>query len=743
MKINQTIAHYKILQELGQGGMGVVYKAYDTKLKREVAIKFLSPEISLRDQDRERFLVEAQAAAALNHPNIATIHAIEEVDDELFIVMEFIDGPDLKKKVASDQLSVDSSINIAIQIAEGLQAAHEKGITHRDIKPANIMLTSKGQVKITDFGLAKMAQASALTKAGMTVGTMAYMSPEQAQGLEVDQRTDIWALGAVLYEMLTGQQPFQGLYEQAVMYAVVNTEPPALAALRPEVPAELEHLARKALQKNPAQRHQTMDEVIADLKLAGAKAAKEIPVPEKKSRLAIAVLPFTDLSPQKDQEYFCDGMTEELIDALTKLEGCRVVSRTSAFAFKGKEQDIRTIGKQLNVSHALEGSVRKAGNRLRITAQLINVEDGFQLWSEKYDRELDDVFAIQDDIAAAIVKKLKMKLRGEQGTKLVKRYTENLAAYHLYLQARFHLNKRTEEGLQKGVAYCEQAIALDSKYALAYAGLADGFALLGFQGFLPPKEAMPKAKAAAEKALAIDDALAEAHISLGYIRAIYDWNWRESEEEFLRALELNPNLATAHYWYALWHLLPTGQFDKCLAEIKKAQELDPLSLVLNAGIGWQFYFARQFDEAIAALQKTLEMDENFLFARDLLGQAYAQKGLHEQALAEMEKAVALSNRRTLSLGALGYAYALAGKRDEAQKILDELLALAQQKYVSSYDVALVYAGLGENEQTLACLEKACADQNGWLSFLNVEARFDNLRPEARFGVLLKKVGLLN
>jgi tetratricopeptide (TPR) repeat protein len=309
------------------------------------------------------------------------------------------------------------------------------------------------------------------------------------------------------------------------------------------------------------------------------------------------------------------------------------------------------------------------------------------------------------------------------------------------LQARFHLNKRTEESLQKGVAYCEQAIALDPTYALAYAGLADGFALLGFQGFLPPKEAMPKAKAAAEQALAIDDKLAEAHTSLGYIRAIYDWNWRESEKEFLRALDLNPNHATAHYWHALWHLLPTGQFEKCLAEIKKAQELDPLSLILNAGIGWQFYFARQLDQAITALQKTLAMDENFLFARDLLGQAYAQKGMHERAIAEMEKAVALSNRRTLSLGALGHAYALAGKSDEARKILDELLALAQQKYVSSYDVALVYAGLGEKEQALEWLEKAYGEQNGWLSFLNVEPRFDALRPDAKFQELIQKVGL--
>jgi serine/threonine protein kinase/Tfp pilus assembly protein PilF len=741
MKINQTISHYKILEQLGQGGMGVVYKAYDTKLKREVAIKFLSPDISLDDQERERFMIEAQAAAALNHPNIATIHAIEEVNDELFIVMEYIDGPDLKKKAAGEQLSVDNVIDMAIQIAAGLQAAHEKGITHRDIKPANIMLTSKDQVKITDFGLAKMAQASVLTKAGMTVGTMAYMSPEQAQGLEVDQRTDIWALGAVLYEMLTGQQPFAGLYEQAVLYAVVNTEPPALAALRPEIPAELERLVRKALQKNPAQRHQSMNEVTADLKLAGAKAATKLPAPEEKSRLAIAVLPFTDLSPQKDQEYFCDGMTEELIDALTKLEGCRVVSRTSAFAFKGKEQDIRAIGKQLNVSHTLAGSVRKAGNRLRINAQLTNVEDGFQLWSEKYDRELDDVFAIQDDIASALVKKLKMKLTSGQESRLVKRYTENLDAYNLYLQARFHLNKRTEEGLHKGVAYCEQAIALDPEYALAYAGLADGFALLGFQGFLPPAEAMPKAKTAAEQALAIDEALAEAHTSRGCIRAIYERNWPESAKAFKRALELNPNSSSAHYWYALWYLLPTGEFDLCLAEIQKAQELDPLSLVLNTGIGWQFYFAREFDRAIAALKKIIDLDGSFIFAHDVLGQTYAQKGMPEDAIAELEKAVNLSNRRTLSLGALGHAYAVAGRRDEARKILTELLEQAKGKYVSAYDIALIYTGMGEAGPALEWLEKAYDEHNGWLSFLNIEPRFDALRPDARFQELIKKVGL--
>jgi len=744
--IGNTISHYKILEQLGTGGMGVVYKAYDVRLKREVAIKFLPPEISLREPERARFMIEAQAAAALNHPNIATIYAIEEVDDELFIVMEFIDGADLKKLLINHcQLSIDNCLAYAIQIADGLQAAHDKGIVHRDIKPANIMLIPRGrdQVKITDFGLAKMAQASSLTKAGMTLGTAAYMSPEQAQGLPIDHRTDIWALGVVLYEMLTGALPFHGEYEQAIFYEIVNVDPqpipPALERLA--LHTSLQRLVNKALAKKVAERYQQMDEMAQALRAIQKSLAAETAFAPAAASTSIVVLPFADLSAQKDQEYFCDGLAEELIDALTKISGWRVVSRTSAFSFKSQNLDIRTIGERLNASHALEGSMRKAGNRLRITAQLVNVTDGFQLWSEKYDRELDDVFAIQDGIAAAIVKKLQMKLTGAQETELVKRYTKNLDAYNLYLQARFHLNKRTEEGLKKGVAYCEQAIALDPEYALAYAGLADGFALLGFQGFLPPNGAMPQAKAAAEKALAIDEALAEAHTSLGCIRAIYEWNWRESEKEFKRALELEPNDGAAHYWHALWYLLPTGQFDKCLAEIQKALELDPLALVLKAGIGWQYYFARQFEQAIAALQKTLEMDENFLFARDILGQTYLQKGMPEQALAEMEKAVALSHRRTLSLGTLGHACAISGKSAEAQKILQELLELAKSKYVSSYDIALVYAGLGENDQALTWLEKAFAEHNGWLVFLKVEPRLEPLRAEARFSALLKKVGL--
>lgn len=746
--IGNTISHYKILAPLGEGGMGVVYQAHDTKLKREVAIKFLPPEISLREDDRERFMIEAQAAAALNHPNIATIHAIEEVADELFIVMEYIDGPSLQKLLddcSGSPLPFERANHYTVQIAAGLHAAHEKGIVHRDIKPANVMLTSKDQVKITDFGLAKMAQASFAIPAGRIAGTAAYMSPEQVRGEETDARADIWALGVVMYQMLTGTLPFKGFYESALFYSILNEESEPITTLNPAVPTAMVAVVEKALQKNLRQRFQSMKELQAALQPPAPPAKLQTaffsPLPAAKNIPALAVLPFTDMSPQKDQEYFCDGMAEELINALTQIEDWRVVSRTSAFQFKAQAQDVRQIGEQLKVDTVLAGSVRKAGNRLRITAQLVNVADGFQIWSEKYDRELDDVFAIQDEIAGAIVTKLKMKLGGDRETPLVKHYTENLEAYNLYLQARFHLNKRTEEGLQKGVMYCEQALASDPAFAPAYAGLADGFILLGFQGFLPPQDTMPKAKSAAEKALALDETLAEAHTSLGCIHAVYDLNWQESAQHFQRAIALKPNEATAHYWYAIWNLLPRGQFEACRQEIQKALELDPLALVLKAGIGWQYYFARQYDQAIAALQKTLELDANFIFARDLLGQAYLQKGMIEQALSEMEKAVALSHRRTLSLSTLGHAYATAGKREPAQQILAELQNVATQKYVSVYDLALIYVGLHDHDQALAWLEKAYAEHNGWVVFLKVEPRLDALRADARFAALLKKARL--
>ncbi|MGH7597342.1 MAG: protein kinase domain-containing protein [bacterium] len=592
--IGQTISHYKILEKLGGGGMGVVYKAQDLKLDRFVALKFLPPHLSADEEEKKRFIHEAKAASALDHPNICTIYEIDETEDgadcvrRMFIAMAYYEGETLKKKIERGPLPIDQTLDLAIQIAQGLAKAHEHGITHRDIKPANVMITKDGIVKIVDFGLAKLAGVVGLTKAGITLGTPAYMSPEQARGEEVDHRTDIWSLGVVLYEMLIAQLPFRGEYEAAMMYSILNEEPKPLADLRADAPNKLQQIVEKAITKNPDQRYQHIHEMLTDLsalkKQLESESAKESDS-EKKPAPSIAVLPFADLSPQKDQEYFCDGMAEELINALTKIEALKVVARTTAFSFKGEKLDVREIGRKLNVETLVEGSVRKAGNRVRITAQLVNVVDGYHLWSEKYDREMEDIFAIQDDIAQQIVAALKIKLIGEPSVPLVKRYTENLEAYHLYLKGRYYWNKRYEGLLQKGMECFGQALAKDPDYALAYAGLADSYSILGIYHFLPPKEAFSRAKAAAEKALKIDESLAEAHTSLGAIGFCYD----------------------------------------------KALDIDPNSVVALAYIAFPYFQKAMYEEAIASLQKVITLWKGNTFWLAALGLVYAGSGKKDDA----------------------------------------------------------------------------------------------------------------
>ncbi|MCI0698135.1 protein kinase [candidate division KSB1 bacterium] len=741
--IGQTISHYKILEKLGGGGMGVVYKAQDLKLDRFVALKFLPPHLSADEEEKKRFIHEAKAASALDHPNICTIYEIDETEDgQMFIAMAYYEGETLKKKVASGQLSVDSVIDLAIQIAQGLAKAHEKGIVHRDIKPANIFVTNDGIVKILDFGLAKLAGYARLTKPGTALGTTAYTSPEQTRGEEVDHRTDIWSLGVVLYEMLTGQLPFKGEYEQAVMYSIIHEEPKPLADLRAGVPTALERMVNKSIAKNADKRFQHINEMLADLsalkKQLESESIKES-TSAKKPAPSIAVLPFSDLSPQKDQEYFCDGMAEELINALAKLEGLRVVSRSSGFQFKGQAYDIRKVGGQLNVSTVLEGSVRKAGNRLRITAQLVNVEDGYHLWSEKYDRELEDVFAIQDDITRTIVNTLKIKLISGQEAPLIKRYTENFEAYNLYLKGRYFWNKRYEGGLQQAVQYFNQALEKDPAYALAYSGLADCFIILGFYTYLPPKEAFPKAKALAQKALEIDDALSEAHTSLGFVKWAYDWDWLAAEQEFKRAIDLNPGYATAHLWYAVF-LMPMGRTEESLAEIQRAQELDPLSLVINSSHGWLLHFARQHDKAVDQGLKTLEMDPNFSTVHIHLGWIYEQQSRYDEAIMEFQKGISLLGDDAFNV-VPACTHAMSGRTDEARKILQEVSALSKERYVSRYFTAAVYVGLNEKDQAFEWLKKAYEERDGWLVFLKIDPRCDRLRSDPRFTDLLKKVGL--
>jgi len=747
--IGKTISHYRVIEKLGEGGMGLVYKAQDVKLKRTVALKFLTPQALGNEEERIRLVQEAQAAAALNHPHIATIHEIDEVEGETFIVMEYIDGQSLKERIESGPLKLKEALGIAIQVAEGLQEAHEKGIVHRDIKSANIMVTSKGQAKIMDFGLAKSAEGIEPDKAGSTMGTAAYMSPEQARGEPVDHRTDIWSLGVVLYEMLTGQLPFRSEYRQAMVYSILNEEPEPMTGLRTVVPMELEQIVNRALAKSLDERYQQINDLRVDLRSIRKELKSGILAEEAsmtRPQPSIAVLPFSNLSADKEQEYFCDGMAEEIINALTHVEGLRVVARTSAFSFRGKETDIREIGRRLNVETLLEGSVRKAGNQVRITAQLINVADGYHLWSEKYDRKIgdmccpEDIFAIQDEISLAMVEELKGKLLRKEKAAIVKRHTEDLEAYNLYLKGRHFWNKRTEESLKKSIEYFKEAIKRDPRYALAYAGLADSYITLRDYSSVSPKEVYPKAKKAVRKALEIDGTLAEAHTSLAQLR-FREWDWEGAEKESKRAIQLNPGYATAHHWYA-FNLMYMARFDEAIEEIKRAQELDPLSLVISRNAALVFYFARDYNRALEELKKTQEMDLSFSLTHTWLAYVYLQKGMYKEALREVQKESDIHRLLNPQVeAAKGRAYARMGKRGEARKILDDLLERAKKAYVPPILLADLHFALGEKDQGFKWLNKGYEERDSTVLEIKVDPGFDSVRSDPRFITLLKKIGL--
>ncbi len=746
--VGTTISHYRILEKLGEGGMGEVYLARDTKLDRKVALKFLPSQCSSDEQLKARFRREARAAAALNHPNIVTIYEVAQHDDRLYIAMEYVEGESLKQLAVRKELTVDRAIEIALQIFEGLHKAHQAGIIHRDIKSHNILIDRDGRVRILDFGLAKIAREAMLTRMGTTVGTAAYMSPEQARGEEVDHRTDIWSSGVVLYEMLTGQMPFRGDHDQAVIYSILNNEPQSASRLRPDLPAELEQVLIRALAKDRGERYEQISEMLADLNSIkqGFESGSTRTLPSRApSSPSIAVLPFKNLSADREQDYFCDGVAEEIINALTQVEGLHVVARTSAFSFRGKDADIREIGRKLNVGTLLEGSVRKAGDRVRITAQLVNVADGYHLWSERYDRDIgalccpEDIFAIQDEISLAIVGKLKVKLLEGEKTRLVKRHTDDLDAYNLYLKGRYFWNRRTEQSLKKSVEYFDQAIEKDPAYALAYAGLADSYVTLQDYTSVSPKVTLPKAKEAAHKALEIDSTLAEAHNSLAQVM-FREWDWEGAEREHKRAIELNPNYATAHHWYALV-LAYAARFDEAIAEMKRARELDPLSLIINRNLGLVLYFARRYDKAVEQLQKTLEMDPSFSLAHAGLGQAYLQKSMYQEALRELQRESDIrAGSDTVVETWKGIAYVKAGKKSEAKRVLDDLLKRAKQVYVSPVLFAGLYFAMGENDLAFKSLDLAYNQRDSRLLELKVLPEFDSMRSEPRFKALLKKVG---
>jgi serine/threonine protein kinase/tetratricopeptide (TPR) repeat protein len=758
---------YKIIEELGKGGMGKVYKAQDTDLKEKVAIKLLKPEIAADKKTIERFRNELKFARKIRHKNVCQMFDLNKEKGAHYITMEYVDGKDLKSMIRMmGQSSSGKTISIAKQVCDGLVEAHKLGVVHRDLKPQNIMVDEEGNARIMDFGIARSIKEKGITAAGVMIGTPEYMSPEQVEGKEVDQRSDIYSLGVILYEMVTGRVPFEGDTPFTIGVKHKSEEPKDPKELNAQLPEDLNLVILRCLEKDKEKRYQSAGEVRAELMRIEEgipstervvpkrkpTAAKEITVtfslrkflipalviiavviaaviiwkrlPRKEvvplppSKPSVAVLPFNDLSPQKDQGYLCDGLAESLINALTRVKELRVPATTSSFSFRGQEQDIQKIGEKLNVNTILRGSVQKAGNRVRITAQLINIADESLIWSEQYNRDLKDVFAIQDEISLAIVNMLKVGLLGEEKTELLKRHTESIEAYNLYLQGNWFLSKRTEEGFKKGIEYFEKAIEIDPNYALAYAGLANSYGLLGNYSYILPKEAFPKAKEAALTALELDDKLAEPHTSLAFIKFDYDWDWIGAEQEFKRAIELNPNHANAHHWYAQC-LMTVDRFDEALEEIKRANELDPLSLIINRNTGQHFYRARQYDKAIEALRETIEMDPNFGGSRRYLGMVYLQKSMFEQALEEFQKERDILRRFNSHIESLiGVAYVLLGKRE-----------------------TLIYFALGENDQGFGWLEKAYEERDPFVKKIGNDPIYDMVRSDLRFKAMLKKMNL--
>ncbi|MDH3216959.1 MAG: protein kinase, partial [Candidatus Krumholzibacteria bacterium] len=675
--IGQTISHYKILEELGGGGMGVVYKAEDTKLKRTVALKFLPPELT-RDKDaKTRFIHEARGASALQHNNICAIHEIEETPDgRLFICMDCYEGETLKQKITRGPLQVEEAIDIASQVTAGLSEAHAAGVVHRDIKPANVMVTDKGVVKILDFGLAKLAGQTKVTKTGMTVGTVAYMSPEQARGDETDSRSDIWSLGVMLYEMLAGRLPFRGEVEPAMLYSILNEDPEPVTRTRGDVPIAVEDIIEKALAKERAKRYETMDELLSELEtqrdhltlgikerrfralrrlkrrkrlVAGTVAVVVLVAAAVLTQMfhtrsmridSIAVLPLENLMGDPEQEYFVDGMTEALITELYKIGALRVISKTSVMRYKDTDKPLPQIARELNVDAVVEGSVFRAGERVRITAQLIGAEPERHLWADNYDRDLSDILALFSDVAQAIAGEIRVTLTPQEQARLASVRPVNPEAQELYLRGKYHIYKSTKAGAKEAIDYFQQAIEIDPDYAEAYAMLAGGHLLLWYFGDLSPEQARSRVAPPLQKALQIDDLLPEAHYIMATIKHYLDWDWAGAETEFKRAIELNANLAENRSEYA-WYLVATGRFEEAIAQAKRAVQLDPFSYWTNLTLASTYYYAREYDLAIAHWQQMIELELNVPTAYWWLARTYVQMGAYEDGVKTLQKSLTL------------------------------------------------------------------------------------------------------
>jgi eukaryotic-like serine/threonine-protein kinase len=748
------LGRYEVGTSIGAGGMGEVFNGLDTLLNRHVAIKVL-PERVANDRDaRHRFEREVRLLASLSHPNILAIHDFGTEQGIAFAVMELLEGETLRDRLRS-ALPAETALAYALGIAHGLVAAHAKGVIHRDLKPENIFLPTHGSVKILDFGLASghapvtnegdTGQVFS-TQPGTILGTVGYMSPEQLLGLDTGVRADIFSFGAVLHEMLSGRPPFATGSPIEIMNAVLNLDPPPL----PPAMDFARGVVRACLEKKPERRYQSAQDLVNALEAirlgAGSSPTAitgqwQLTTPAAEIARSIAVLPFADMSADKTLDYLCEGIAEEILLALTKVQGLKVVARSSAFRFKGASEDVRTVGRALGVASLLEGSVRAAGDRLRVTTQLIDIGDGSQLWSERFDRRLDDVFAMQDEIAAAVASTLSVRLQGASGIHPPPARSQDPEAYRLYLKGRHYWNKRTEADLRRSVDYFRASIEKDPGYAHAHEGLAETYVTLGIYGVLPPDEAMPMARAAAERALELGPAVPGALATLGCVNALYHWSWAEAEDQFRRAIDSMPGASSARAWFAMNHLVPLGRFDQARDELQRALEVDPLSLPIATALGVRSYYARRYDEAAAALSNALELDTAFPIAHYFLALVFTELGRHDEARTEIEKAMRGSDGSPEMIAAAGYALARGGNADQARHQMNELLALSNARYVSPGLIAQIHAGLGETDQAVSWLEQAVTARAADVAWIGVRPIFDPLRSDARFPALLARLGL--
>jgi serine/threonine-protein kinase len=732
---------YAIERELGRGGMATVYLAEDKKHGRKVAIKVLQPELAA-SLGTERFLREIRIAARLAHPHILPLIDSGEAAGLLYYVTPHVPDGSLRQRLqAEERLSLADALRIARDVGAALDYAHRQGFVHRDVKPENILFADDHAV-LGDFGIARAASAvgrPAVTEAGVAVGTPEYMSPEQAAGEEdLGNRSDLYSLACIVYEMLSGVPPLRGDGARATMAKQVTEVPRSVRAFRPETPAQVERAIARGLAKDPAERFATVAEFITALQTEGPDSGPGVvaTVPGR----CIAVLPFVNASPDPENEYLSDGITDELINAFVKVEGLRVASRTSVFALKGKPQDVRAIGALLGAAWALEGTVRRSGDRLRITAQLTSTQDGRLLWSERYDRTLEDVFAIQEEIARTIVGTLRATSFADLAPPVAKRYTQSVTAYGLYLKGRYAWNKRTQEGITEAIGYFEQAIAEDPHYAPAYAGIADSYALQLDYRSVPVAEGFAQAKAYARKALALEETVAEAHASLGWSLFIYDWDWEGARREFQRAVELDPQYPTTRQWYAFWHVAH-GRFDEALVETHTALELDPASVSIRRAVGWIYYYARRFDQARYHLSRAIAMNPTAQESYRVLGLVHAELGQWAEAERVVRESLTLPGTGTYTLATLGYVLARTGRRAEAEGIRAKLEAQGARNYVSPVALITIHLGLEQWDRALEWAERAYEERRGWLAYLKVNPLVDPLRGHPRFRALLEKMRL--